>query len=82
MWTEILDQGGTLDTIYYNFMKAFDKVPHRRLIHKIKNYGVTCNILDWIESFLSNRTQCVVLDNEKSNIAPVTSRIPQGNVLP
>ena len=81
MWTEILDQGGTLDTIYCDFMKAFDKVPHRRLIHKIKNYGITGNILDWIESFLSNRTQCVVLDNEKSNIAPVTSGIPQGSVL-
>ena len=36
MWTEILDQGGTLDTIYCDFMKAFDKVPHKRLIHKIK----------------------------------------------
>ena len=82
MWTEILDQGGTLDIIYCDFMKAFIKVPHRRLIHKIKKtYGIPGNILDWIESFLSNRTQCVVLDNDTSNIAPVNSGIPQGSVL-
>ena len=41
MWTEILDQGGTLDIIYCDFMKAFDKVPHWRLIHRIKNFRPT-----------------------------------------
>ena len=81
MWTEILDQGGTLDAIYCDFMKAFDKVPHNRLAHKIKNYGITGNILKWIESFLSNRTQCVVLNEAKSKMAPVTSGIPKGSVL-
>ena len=81
MWTEILDQGGTLDIIYFAFMKVFHKVPHRRLIQRIKNYGISGNILDWIESFLSNRTQSVVLDNEKSKIAPVTYGIPEGGVL-
>ena len=40
-WTKILDQGGTLDVIYCDFMKAFDKVPHERLLHKIQQYGIT-----------------------------------------
>ena len=81
IWTEILDQGGTLDVIYCDFMKAFDKVPHRRLIHKIEKYGITGNILGWTKAFLSGRTQCVVLNEVKSKIARVTSGIPQGSVL-
>ena len=57
IWTEILDEGGSIDMIYCDFMKAFDKVPHRRLIHKVRQYGITDNILGWIENFLNNRKQ-------------------------
>ena len=81
IWSEFLDQGGNLDIIYCDFMKAFDKVPHRRLLHEIKGCGIKGNILGWIDSFLSNRTQCVIINNTKSTSAPVTSRIPQGSVL-
>ena len=56
IWSEILDQGGELDAIYCDFMKAFDKVPHRRLIYKINKYGIKDNILGWIDNFLSNRS--------------------------
>ena len=80
-WTEILDQGGSLDTIYCDFMKAFDKVPHRRLIHKISKYGIKGNILGWIDSFLSNRTQLVAVGAAESSRSNVTSGIPQGSVL-
>ena len=62
-------------------MKAFDKVPHKRLLYKIKKYGIVGNIHGWIESSLSNRTQCVVINDEISASAPVTSGIPQGSVL-
>ena len=62
-------------------MKAFDKVPHKRLVHKIEKYGITGNILGWITSFLSNRSQCVVINNSVSASEPVTSGIPQGSVL-
>ena len=81
IWTEILDQGGELDAIYCDFMKAFDKVPHRRLVYKIGKYGIKGNILGWIENFLHNRTQVVKVGNGTSKSANVTSGIPQGSVL-
>ena len=81
IWTEILDQEGEIEAIYCDFMKAFDKVPHKRLIHKIDKYGIKGNILGWIKAFLSNRTQCVNIGCATSNTAPVTSGIPQGSVL-
>ena len=81
LWTEILDQGGSLDAVYCDFMKAFDKVPHRRLVHKIEKYGITGSILGWISSFLSNRTQCVNINQTYSKKAEVSSGIPQGSVL-
>ena len=59
IWHDILDQGGNIDILYCDFMKAFDKVPHKRLVYKISKYGIKGDILGWINSFLSNRTQCV-----------------------
>ena len=44
IWCEILDEGGTIDVIYCDFMKAFDKVPHKRLLYKIEKYGIVGNI--------------------------------------
>lgn len=81
IWSEILEQGGSIDAIYMDFMKAFDKVPHRRLVYKIDKYGIKGNILGWIKDFLSERTQCVVLNNSISSQGKVTSGIPQGSVL-
>ena len=62
-----------------DFTKAFDKVPHKRLIHKLKYYGITGPISSWIESFLAERTQQVVING--SMPIQVTSGIPQGTVL-
>ena len=62
-------------------MKAFDKVPHNCLIHKVKHYGIDRNILGWISNFLSNRSQEVHINQAKSLPASVTSGIPQGSVL-
>ena len=81
IWTQIIDEGGNIDVLYCDFMKAFDKVPHKRLVYKVSKYGVKENVLGWIESFLSNRTQCVSINDTTSCIMPVTSGIPQGSVL-
>lgn len=81
IWSQILDQGGCLDVIYCDFMKAFDKVPHNRLLYKLGNYGITGNTLGWINSFLIGRTQKVKINEAMSESAPVTSGIPQGSVL-
>ena len=81
IWCEVLDEGGSLDAIYCDFMKAFDKVPHKRLVYKVEKYGIKGNMIGWINSFLSDRTQCVNVNGHISSSAPVTSGIPQGSVL-
>ena len=53
-----------VDVIYLDFQKAFDVVPHLRLIRKLKAYGIDGNVAAWIEDWLKNRTQRVVLNGE------------------
>ncbi|XP_069119010.1 uncharacterized protein [Argopecten irradians] len=65
-WTEVIDQGGSIQTIYLDFMKAFDTVPHLRLIGKLKSYGLSPEIIKWVESFLTNRKQQVSVNGELS----------------
>ena len=75
-----LDRRKQADLIL-DFSKAFDKVPHRRLAHKLDWYGVRNKSLAWITAFLKDRTQRVLLDGETSTPRPVTSGVPQGTVL-
>jgi hypothetical protein len=64
-----------------DFAKAFDKVPHCRLLYKLQYHGIQETTLLWIEAFLSDRTQTVVVSGMSSNIVPFTSGVPQGTVL-
>ena len=79
--TQALDTGKDVDVIYLDFCKAFDKVPHRRLLKNLRAYGIRGKLHVWIKEFLSNRTQKVVVEGKESATAQVKSGIPQGSVL-
>ena len=70
-----------IDVILLDFAKAFDKVPHKRLLLKLEAYGIEGKVLNWIKAFLSNRTQRVMLGDILSDWEKVTSGVPQGSVL-
>ena len=76
-----INQTKSIDMSILDVTKAFDKVPHKRLIHKLKYYGITNPISSWIESFLAERTQQVVINGSASIPIQVTSRVPHGTVL-
>ena len=74
-------RGEDTDSIYLDYAKAFDKVDLDLLILKLKKYGFGNKLVDWIQSFLSDREQVVVLNGVHSDIAKVLSGVPQGTVL-
>ena len=81
-WTSELNTGQSqIDVIVLDFSKAFDKVPHQRLLQKIRSYGITNNNAKWIESFLTNRSHKVVINGTSSDVREVSSGVPQGTVL-
>ena len=79
--TKWVDEGSPVDVIYLDFQKACHKVPHQRLILKLKSHGMGNSIINWIEQLLTDRRQRVVVDGEVSNWKSVLSGVPQGCVL-
>jgi tetrahydromethanopterin S-methyltransferase subunit G len=79
--TEAKDKGKSVDIIYLDFSKAFDKVPHQRLLKKLRAKGVSEEISGWIEDWLFQRKQKVKIGNEFSEEGDVDSGVPQGTVL-
>ncbi len=69
-----------MDVLYLDFSKAFDRVPHERLLLKRKNH-ITGTVLKWVEAWLSDRKQRVLVCGEASGWTSVTSGVPQGSVL-
>ena len=76
-----VDRGEPVDVLYFDFRKAFDRVPHERLLLKLKALGIEGRLLDWIREWLKERRQRVVLGGEFSDWTTVTSGVPQGSVL-
>ena len=79
--TKNLEEGLGVDVIYLDYSKAFDTVPHRRLISKLRAYGINEAVINWIQQFLTNRRQQVGIRGELSSWAEVLSGVPQGSVL-
>ena len=79
--TAEFDQGNPMDIIYLDFSKAFDKVPKNRLLSKLRTHSIAGKLVNWFESWLTDREQRVVLDGSASTWAKVLSGVPQGSVL-
>ena len=77
-WMTASDNKTQIDGILLDFAKAFDKVPHKRLLSELTSYGITGNTRNWITYFLSNRKQRVSVNGALSDITDVTSVVKQG----
>ena len=80
-WTEDVDKGYSVDVIFLDFQKAFDKVPKKRLLQKLSAYGIEGKVLCWIEDFLSDRRMRIMVRGEYTEWVDVISGLPQGSVL-
>lgn len=80
-WTKALDKKIPVDVVYLDFSKAFERVPRRRLLHKLDHFGIRGPLLSWIESFLTGRSFSVRVADQHSLSRPVASGVPQGSVL-
>ena len=69
------------DVAILDFSKAFDTVPHDKLLHKLDHYGIRGELHTWIKNFLCERKMKVVIDGDHSNETEVLSGVPQGTVL-
>ena len=72
---------GQINTIYADFEKAFDKVPHHLLLKKLHSYNLNVKVIQWIRSFLCYRKQRVEINGCYSEWTDVISGIPQGTIL-
>ena len=78
---ELLESGGNVDVIYIDFAKAFDKVDFDITLHKLNALGISGKIGHWVHSFLTHRTQTVLVNGARSSKSDVKSGVPQGSVL-
>ena len=75
------ENGKQVDVAILDFSKAFDTVPHNKLLHKLYHLGIQGPLLSWLRNFLTKRSMRVVLEGYCSNSTSVDSGVPQGTVL-
>ena len=76
-----LDSGKEVRVVFCDISKAFDRVWHKGLIHKLKQSGISGNLLKWFQKYLYGREQRVVINGSNSNWLPVKAGVPQGSIL-
>ena len=81
IWSEATMHDIPVDILFLDYAKAFDSVPHKRLMKQVESFGIQGEALKWIEAFLSNRRQQVRANGELSAFKPVLSGVPQGSIL-
>ena len=81
IWSESISHGLPVDVLYLDFEKAFDKVPHHRLICQLYKFGIRSEVLGWIKDYLHDRHQRVRVNGALSSRSKVLSGVPQGSVL-
>jgi ribonuclease P/MRP protein subunit RPP40 len=80
-WSEALELGNCVDVCYIDFSRAFDSVSLPKLLQKLAAYGISGDCINWLRSFLLDRTMCVRINNVCSNTISQLSGVPQGSVL-
>lgn len=80
-WTLNIEKRNHQSVAYIDFAKAFDSVCHKKLLIKLANYGICGSLLDWIYSFLSDRSCQTKIGNHLSSVLPIISGVVQGSCL-
>jgi hypothetical protein len=80
-WLSAINNSEIAGSIFLDLTKAFDLVDHRILIEKLKRYVKNDNTVNFLKSFLNDRSQCVFLNGSSSNFGNITVGVPQGSIL-